>query len=387
MALAVLLFGIAWSPARPAPTDKEEVERAIGRVYHCEPGPWGDLEYSRVMIEPPEEFLASDYVAPPTRWNFAGFDEARLEQLWRQAGLDDRQLKAVRDPVRREVDATGIVLKPDDKLVRGLSPESRATIYNVLAQLPDNLIQTEPFRFRAEMLDEWFADSAISAEVVAQIRSLLYRRGSALLFSDPSLVLPSLPAATDRVRLVKTLSRKTTLLVKIRLQPDSDIETIANCWSTGRRRKDVRPLLYSLSRHQGGMTIDLAHLLPRLPRGLLYTYPSPEVPRERSPDCHWTSMNFFNDTPDERFDDIDYLKVVLMRDYAEVQGPPAMGDVIVLSRPNGEVVHSCVYIAADIVFTKNGQSHTVPWTLSTLPDLQAFYPANAPLQIRFLRRK
>jgi hypothetical protein len=49
-------------------------------------------------------------------------------------------------------------------------------------------------------------------------------------------------------------------------------------------------------------------------------------------------------------------------------------------------VHSCVYLAADLVFTKNGQAPTVPWTLSTLADLLAFYPAHPPLDVRIFRR-
>ena len=78
---------------------------------------------------------------------------------------------------------------------------------------------------------------------------------------------------------------------------------------------------------------------------------------------------------------------MLLRDYAEVNGSPVMGDVLVLSRADGEVIHSCVYLAADLVFTKNGQSHSVPWTITTLPDVQAFYPYEPELSIRVFRRK
>lgn len=370
------------APAHP------EQDTPTARVHVCAPGPWGRLEYSRIVIEPPDEFMAADYNSETTRWSFPGYDEARLEQLWQDAALDPAQLEALRDPRIREKrpDAT-LVLRPGEALVRGLSPASRAVIYNTLARLPGNLLQSEPFRFRAEMVDEWFAGSGLRPEIVTEVRRLLYPRGNSLLFSDPVLVLPLLPTAAERVLFVKTLARKSTLLLKLRVTPDSDLETITNYWSTGRRRKDVRPLLQSLARHPGGMTLDVVHLLPRFARGLLYTYPDPSIPRDQAPDCHWTSMNFFNDTPDGRFDDIDYLKVVLQRDYTEIKGPPAMGDLLVLSRTDGEVVHSCTYIAEDIVFTKNGQSHSNPWTLTTLPDLQAFYPESPPLTVRAFRQK
>ncbi len=371
----------------PAALALDPVPDANGRIITCKPGPWGEMEYSRIVIEPPDEFMAADYTAVPTRWNFAGFDASRLEQLWQQASLGDAQLKALRDPAIQFATQNGITVTPGDALVQGLSPASRAIIYNQLAELPGNPLHNEPFRFRAEMLDEWFEDSGVSEPVVARIKELLYRRGNSLLFSDPKLVLPLLPTAADRVLLVKTLARKSTLLVKVRIRPDSDIETIAGYWSTGRRRKDVKPLLHSLSRHRGGTTIDVVHLLPRFARGLLYTYPSPDVPRELSPDCHWTSMNFFNDPPDQRFDDIDYLKEVLIKAYTPVQGRPAMGDLLVMTKPNGEVIHSCIYLADDIVFTKNGRAPSIPWTLTTLPDLQAVYPAHPALEVRVFRKK
>jgi hypothetical protein len=356
-------------------------------VVKARPGPWGEVEYVRIVIEPPDEFMASDYNAAPDTWNFPGFDDARLEQLWQQAALDPDQLRALRHPRIREASATGIVLRPGQTLVAGLGTESRAIIYNTLAHLPGNSLQNDPFRFRAEMVDEWFVESGLSQEVIARIRQLLYRRGNALLFSDPGLVFPLIHTAGGRVRLVKTLGRKSTLLLKVRIRPDSDIEGIAAYWSTGRRRKEVRPLLNSLSHFPGGMTIDVAHLLPRLARSLLYTYPSPEVPYERSPDCHWTAMNFFNDQPDDRFSDIEYLKTRLLSDYVQVNGNPTMGDLLLLCKPGDEVIHSCVYVADDIVFTKNGQSAMVPWTLTTLQDLQANYLDDPSLQLRIYRMK
>jgi hypothetical protein len=161
----------------------------------------------------------------------------------------------------------------------------------------------------------------------------------------------------------------------------------AEYWSSGRRRKDVQPLLQSLARHPGGMPIDVVHLLPRFARGLLYTYPDPDSPAENAADCHWTSMNFFKDPPEARFGDIAYLRDILMKTYTPVRGAPTMGDLLMLTRADGEVIHSCTYVGDDIVFTKSGQSAAVPWTLTTIQDLQAFYPEEPPLQVRVFRLK
>ena len=40
---------------------------------------------------------------------------------------------------------------------------------------------------------------------------------------------------------------------------------------------------------------------------------------------------------------------------------------------NGNAIHSAVYLADDIVFTKNGNNYTQPWMLMHLKDLIAEY--------------
>lgn len=387
--LALLLVGGLLLAATPvlAPAHADHTDAPADRVHHARPGPWGDLEYVRIVIEPPDDFMAGDYTTAPARWNFAGYDGARLDALIRESVPAGALRDQLLDPRLRETTADGIALNPTLAILESLPTDARALIYNTLSTLPGNELQSEPFRFRADRIDEWFENSGVRDDVVARIRSLLYPRGNALLFSDPGLVLPMLATPGERVRLIKTLARKSTLMVKLRVRPDSDIDQIADYWSSRNRRKDIRPLLLSLSRQPGGMTIDLAHLLPRLARGLLYTYPSPEVPFELSPDCHWTSMNFFNDPPDDRLMDLDYLKARLIVDYSEIKSEPQLGDIVMMMRPDGTAVHSSVYLADNIVFTKNGQSATVPWLLTTLPDLQAFYPSTPPLLTRIYRRR
>lgn len=42
------------------------------------------------------------------------------------------------------------------------------------------------------------------------------------------------------------------------------------------------------------------------------------------------------------------------------------------------MVHSCVYIADDVVFTKNGTSERQLWLLMTLEQVEAAYPSGKP---------
>lgn len=358
-------------------------------LHQSGPGPWGELQYSRLLIEPPDLFVPNDYMATTAlRWVFPGYTAESLAKLWTSAGLDETQKQSLSSGDAMVADQTGIVVRPTPALALSLSTEARTKIYSVLAAFPENPDQNEPFRFRADSADEWFEDCELSPDTIAKVKQLLYRRGTSLLFSDHNLILPQLQSRTERIQLVKTLARKSTLLVKLRVRPTDDLEEIADYWGRGPRRKDMLALLKSISRRPRGTTIDVAHLLPRFARSHLFTYRLASTdPVVNAHDCHWTSLNFFNDVPDERFADVDIVRATLENDYVPAVGRLLLGDILVFMRPGGDVVHSCVYVADDIVFTKNGASEVMPWILMNLPDVIAFYPADPPLEVRAYRRK
>jgi len=359
-------------------------------IYHCKPGPWGEVQYNRVVIEPPETLInASQSFARPIVWSFVGYTPATLVALLQSAKLTDEELQWASDPKNWEQTAETIRLRPDNDFVLNLSETSRATLYTALAEFEENIDQNDPYRFRADAADEWFAHSDLRPETIALVKKLLYRRGTSLLFSDISLVYPTLPALQDRTRLIKTLARKSTLLVKLRIRGNSNVDALDAYWGRGLRGKDLKPLLQSLVREGGnGTTIDVIHLLPRQPRSLLYTYPSPADPGARTYlDCHWTVLNFFNLKPDDRYQHLEAVTAAFVNDYYPVTGTPTLGDILLFAKPNGAIIHSCVYIADDIVYTKNGASPNAPWILMSLSDVIAFYPSREPLDIQYYRIK
>jgi len=129
-------------------------------------------------------------------------------------------------------------------------------------------------------------------------------------------------------------------------------------------------------------------LIPQFARMRLYTYPFPsEDPVVLRQDCYWTAMNFFNAVPDDRFINPAYTKQVLMADYYPVQSELTFGDVVFLFDSKGQVLHSAVYLADDVVFTKNGAHYNEPWTLMKLEDMLAYYPSDEPLRINAYRLK
>lgn len=365
-------------------------ENGKGAIHHCKPGPWGHLEFVRLAIEPPEEYVAA-WLAPhkPVEWFFRGYKPPMLSQLWSEAGLSGKQQQALMASAEWNLAAGTVVIKPSDELILDLSPAARKRIYDVLALFPENPHHANPYRYRANMLDEWFTDSGLSPRTEALIRRLLYFRGTAALFSDHEMLMKQIGTPQERARALKTLARSATVLAKLRVYPNSDFEQLINYWGRGRRSKDVGPLLTSLPKLRNGFTIDVAHLLPAFARRRLYTYPNPDTdPTTPRQDCHWTAMNFFNETPDERFLSPEKVREVLEQDYYPVPGEPIFGDVILLMASATEVVHSCVYVADTLVFTKNGSQPYVPWKLMELSDVLALYSIEGrALETRFMRDK
>ena len=65
------------------------------------------------------------------------------------------------------------------------------------------------------------------------------------------------------------------------------------------------------------------------------------------------------------------------------------GDILVFVTAEMNAFHSCVYIAADIVYTKNGRSLYQPWTLHHLRDIKKLYAETEgkPLRVQGFRKK
>jgi hypothetical protein len=366
------------APTGSSPTDV---------VLH--PGPWGEISGFRIMIEPPEEFILSNYTSSSLQpWMFKGYTEEKLTALLRSAGLTNAQFATLANAAKHEIKPGAIVVRPDAALIRDLSPAARSVLYAALGEFPDNFSQYNPYRLRTSLAASWFDNAELPEDAVALTKKLLYQRGTATCFSDEDIVLPLIEDRSDRVKYLKALSRKSALMVFLHVKPGQDVEALANYWGRGGRSKDLRPLLQSIARRPEGGMVDILHLVPRFARLLAYTYPLPsEKPSDANHDCHWTSFNFQNDTPDERFSDINYVRQVLSEQYYPVPGDPMLGDLIMFVRADGVVVHSCVFIADDVVFTKNGPAFSIPWLLSSLADVQAFYAAIPGVEMRRFRAR
>ena len=78
----------------------------------------------------------------------------------------------------------------------------------------------------------------------------------------------------------------------------------------------------------------------------------------------------------------------LQTEYEVVEGQKKLGDIVLLLDEKSEVVHSAVFIADDIVFTKLGGSSVQPWIYMRMEDMLPYYEmSEGKISTTYVRRK
>ncbi len=371
----------AAAPAKPAASEEEP--RSAAR-----PGPWGQLEVSPIYLEAPDYMLA--HVPKPNsvpHWSFVGADGVSLRALFARAALPDAMQQRLLDPQRWTAQDGVITLFPAVSDLEAMTPAMRTVIYPELAKTPLNEFHRDPI-FIIGGLDEWLHDSDLSPEIQALIRKMAYPHGRALAFSDLRTLLNHAHTEAEVQHIFKTATRTRTFLAYLKIPADGAMKDIVEYWSGGRADSDMIPLLQSLNERPYGATLDITHLLPALARRRLYTYPTLDLAtRGRMPDCHWTSLNFFSRSPQDYYLDTRLASQRVIEQYVTVPPPYRFGDLLFFNNAVGETIHSCVYIADDIVYTKNGENSLSPWILMRLADVQGIYLATPEFRMNGYREK
>ena len=206
---------------------------------------------------------------------------------------------------------------------------------------------------------------------------LIYRDGDIMHFADAEIVRARIPDTLERQRLAKALLRQSTMLVRLSVDKSSEIQELAEYWGRGGRSTDIRPLLESVAGADSSeSSIDIVHLLPAFARNRLYRYPkltAADLDNRTLANCLWSSLNFFAAVPDDRFLDLNASLASLRSDYHIVESNHQLGDVIALLDAEGDLFHVVVYLADDLVFTKNGTSPVSPWTIMPLQRVKDYY--------------
>jgi hypothetical protein len=132
--------------------------------------------------------------------------------------------------------------------------------------------------------------------------------------------------------------------------------------------KTMQPALEAVTRIPQGRAVTMLAILPPFARERLNTY-SGTTNDNDGQDGFWTTFNFFNDKPEASGTTPAMWSRRLITDYFNVFADPRYGDILVISRPSGEVIQTAVYLADDLVFTRLGPTRWEPWAVMSVADL------------------
>ena len=324
-------------------------------------------------------------------WNFGTLSPVAVERLLLDSGCTAEQSKQL---LKCQVQAGNgsTMYKPDGALLLSLLPEARSKLYLALAQNAANRFQATPYLIPngdvATLFDKHYNSNT---DAIATMKKLLYTRNGYTYFSDPEMVLEKFSTQEERNEYLQSLTGQSAVMMRLLLRADSDIEKPLNYWALsmpGVLMKDLKPLLEAQQRLPKGGSISILYLLPPLAREKLFSSPLPPAPGQgKLPDCHWTALNYFNATPDPRMADNEYASRFITEHYYEISKAGTAGDLVLLLNAAGNVVHSAVYIADDVVFTKNGINYAQPWILMHEKDMIGNFSAIEPVKVAYFRRR
>jgi len=379
--LGAAAFGLSGATTHLAPA---RILPGTVAAYSCNSGPWGQVAGHVVLIEPPDGLVPPTILVSPEKdWFFKGYTRQKLAAFLSASGVSNGDAQALVATATPDAGG-GLRVTPPLELRARLTPDQRSAIYAELGHWPENFLQYQAFRFRDAYLSERLDNTCLSPTNLDMLRGLFYPRGPFSMFADSDLAFDRIASQEEKACLFKLLYRQSTILLTLHVPAKANLQELAAYWGAHGRETEVRPLLEPLAK--AGGDIDVSRLLPSLARTLFdcYRQDDDHVTFE---DCHWTSFNFFRDTPENRAGDASFFGQRLQSDYVPVNGHPVFGDVILLRNAQGLIIHSCNYICDDVVFTKNGGALMKPWVFADLKNLVEYYSLREHVTLCAVRLK
>ena len=385
--LAGLLVGLAAAEPAIAPVPEPP------ETWLTQPGPWGVLRCTRIRLRPPQEILDRTRLPDAGTWSFDGLDWDGIDAWLDNVPLTPAERAALADPRLRSggTDGTPRTIRVPSEIRRGFSRAARTRLYDGLAAFESNLLQALPFVLRSTAAID---RANLNPALRAALDELSFPRGRRRCLVDADLLSALAADDAELQRLKRLLFTVHSVSVELDRASLANRQEVAAYWAAP-QGKTAAGFLRVFDRSPQLSSVDLAHLLPPLPQRVLNSYPgSVDSPA----DANWLAFNFFNPRPDPRYlagagrhlrrEDEEWH--TLAQSYEPVGPPYRFGDLLGLfaeTGPEAELVHMMVYLADDLVLTKNGAAETNPFVLMRLDDIEQAYAWVTTLAIRGFRLK
>lgn len=357
------------------------------------PGPWGLIEVAPLPLEPPDPALEQQDYPQGQEWAVNAPDDAAVDGFLARAGLPAATRQRLLTLGRRDAEYPSFWAPDDIRL--NLTPRERVLLYDWLGLYWRNPFHVVPIPLPPRDHPAW-AEAALNPALEARLHQLTFERRGLFCLVDGDLLPPLVRDHAEALRLKRLLAFSPALQLDLKRESLAQGESLSRYWTL----PGIRPARETLGWFDRSPALDAIgvwNLLPDNARQLFNTFLPPQ-PDGRMVNCFWASLNFTAANPDDRLlasgriDDAcaDYAYEVLQRDYERVSADFRFGDIIALSNTVGDttmLIHVMVYIAADVVLTKNGCAPTQPLVFMRINDVERYYPTPRVLQISVWRRR
>jgi hypothetical protein len=389
---SLLLLAMLIPALSPRAGAQEEAVAPVAQrqVSIAPEGPWGQLEFYEVPLEFPTEILSS-FVIPSqyVEWVFEAATHEEMDSILLVAGLTSAEISTTFTGCNFIQDEDILRVYPTDEAVLSMPLETRTKLYRLLSQYSRNRFYRRPVYINQQNLSDWFRGSNVDRDSITDVSMLAYPtpNGQGFYLSDVAYTLRRATSALEERELLQGLLRSSGLIVRLRLSRESLTPGIADYWTAGYKNKAVMPLLESVVTQNDGSTIDIAHLIPSLPRQYLNQFPDTQDGADgRLPDWFWTCYNFFRSTPRAVYADSPDRDRLILKEFEPALPLNQFGDLLLLNS-GGRIIHGCIYIAADIVYTKNSPDIYSPWIFMRIEDVVGYHDVLGDVTISTFRKR
>ncbi|MDF1824089.1 MAG: hypothetical protein P1U68_05580 [Verrucomicrobiales bacterium] len=358
-------------------------------VEHSSSGPWGNLDFYEIKLSSPLSYLSQLAIpSEQTEWNFTQESRAEIVAEMEEAGFSAEEISYLVSEGSLVTVGESLKLFPTSEMISEIPGDLKSRFYSFLGRNPANRFHHRPAYINTTNLTRYFHHSNLPVETLQHIAKLAYKTpsGYGFFLSDiPSLLKQTSNSEEERL-LMNAILRVPALMVRINLSEMDSIDELANYWSAGHQNKQVLSLFESIYRNPSVDRLDIGHLLPPIARQNLNRYPEqPDGLNGRYPDWFWTCYNFSRFSPVDVYADTDQSRALMEKAFAPVKAPYTFGDML-LFNSRGRVIHGCIYIADDIVYTKNGPGLLSPFILMRLQDVIAYHDLVGDVTLSQYRR-
>jgi hypothetical protein len=312
----------------------------------------------------------------PARWWFDAATATELPRRLREASFPPDLAAELLRRLQSTAGGTDRSIAADRALLARFTPAARATWEELLWQHPANATYRWPLSLGPA---EWAAIGAEPrwAEAAARIRATGRIVGDRWVFGDLFALEDAFTSPEDRGDFYRAALAGDALLLSLArtADPALDVRGQAAWWQVNGRYRAIEPMLNATLSLPNGPRLDVAHLLPRLPRALLNSFP-PDLARadDAGIESSVLASDFFSLVPGADPRSEGTFRAWLAAEAVPAEGPPQYGDLLVYGDLNSrDWPYTVTYIAGQTGFSRRPTAFG-PWQFLDLADVGKLNP-------------